>query len=224
MDINLAHIWSQMPWPVKAVVIVLTMQAIASLAVLIDRIYCLKVSERKSKKYAGDIEDALESGDLDKAMDLSSNADGSHLALYLYTGLSTFMGQIKKGIHAEKAATMTRRALERKGETVSANLNQGMNILASTGSTAPFVGLLGTVLGILNAFKQIAASGSGGIATIGGSIGEALIVTGYGLVVAIPTVLVFNWLSNRISLFEGALNNAGNELIDRLEFSESIES
>jgi biopolymer transport protein ExbB/biopolymer transport protein TolQ len=92
-----------------------------------------------------------------------------------------------------------------------------MTILASTGSTAPFVGLLGTVLGILNAFKQIAASGSGGIGTIGGAIGEALIVTGYGLMVAIPSVLVFNWLSGKIGHYENGLSNSTSELVDRLE-------
>ena len=93
-------------------------------------------------------------------------------------------------------------------------------MLASTGSTAPFVGLLGTVLGIINAFQMIAASGSGGIGTIGAAIGEALIVTGYGLCVAIPTVLLFNWISGRISRFEMGLTNAGSELADRLEVSD----
>jgi biopolymer transport protein ExbB/TolQ len=92
-----------------------------------------------------------------------------------------------------------------------------MNVLASTGSTAPFVGLLGTVLGILNAFKLISQDGGGGIGTIGAAIGEALIVTGYGLAVAIPTVLPFNYLSARIAKNEAGLANAGSELIDQLE-------
>ena len=96
-------------------------------------------------------------------------------------------------------------------------MNRGMNILASTGSTAPFVGLLGTVLGIINAFKMISATGSGGIGAIGGSISEALVVTGYGLMVAIPSVLFFNWISYRIAMYEASLLNAGSELVDQLE-------
>lgn len=96
-------------------------------------------------------------------------------------------------------------------------MNRGMNVLASTGSTAPFVGLLGTVLGIINAFKMISATGSGGIGTIGAAIAEALIVTGYGLVVAIPSVLIFNGLSSRIASYEAGLLNAGSELIDQME-------
>jgi biopolymer transport protein ExbB/TolQ len=99
-----------------------------------------------------------------------------------------------------------------------------MNVLASTGSTAPFVGLLGTVLGIIHAFKMIAQNGSGGIGTIGAAIGEALIVTGYGLCVAIPSVLIFNWLSGRIADYEAGLINAGSELVDRLETGVASES
>jgi len=103
-------------------------------------------------------------------------------------------------------------------------LNRGMNVLASTGSTGPFIGLLGTVLGILNAFHSMAQGGSGGIATIGASIGEALVVTGYGLMVAIPAVLIFNFLSARIAKYEAGLANAGSELVDQLEAGGGFES
>ncbi|MCA9583485.1 MAG: MotA/TolQ/ExbB proton channel family protein, partial [Myxococcales bacterium] len=105
-------------------------------------------------------------------------------------------------------------------ETLSESLNKGMNIIASTGSTAPFVGLLGTVLGIINAFKLISADGSGGIGTIGAAIGESLIVTGYGLVVAIPSVLLFNTLSLRLDRYEGEVLRTVHELMDRLELGE----
>ena len=101
-------------------------------------------------------------------------------------------------------------------------------MLASTGSTAPFIGLLGTVLGILNAFRLIGEEASGGMGTIGPAISEALIVTGYGLMVAIPTVLLFNWLSGQVGKYEGGLANAASELVDQLEAgagsSEVVES
>src|SRR6185295_17519378 len=121
----------------------------------------------------------------------------------------SFVELTRKGHNRERAAELTRRALERKAEPLGRELNRGLNVLASTGSTAPFVGLLGTVLGIIHAFKLIAASGSGGIGTIGSAIGEALIVTGYGLIVAIPVVLLFNLLSSRIAVYEAGLLNAG---------------
>jgi biopolymer transport protein ExbB/TolQ len=141
----------------------------------------------------------------------------SHLAGFIVTGVETFVDQRRRGADEGKAAYLADRALEREGEQLSASLNRGMNILASTGSTAPFIGLLGTVLGILNAFKLVGQQGSGGMGTIGVAIAEALIVTGYGLMVAIPSVLLFNWLSARLTTYEQGLNRARAELVDRLE-------
>jgi biopolymer transport protein ExbB/TolQ len=221
MNINLLELWSEMGIPVKVVVVVLTLQAVASIAVAIDRVILLMRSNSTSRAFARTVAPLLDRGDWDGALDEASKAKGSHLALVMFTGLRVFLERSRVGDSSERAAELARRALERKGESVSDELNRGLNVLASTGSTAPFVGLLGTVLGILNAFQMIAASGSGGIGTIGASIGEALIVTGYGLAVAIPTVLVFNWISGRISRFEMGLTNAGSELADRLECSDA---
>jgi biopolymer transport protein ExbB/biopolymer transport protein TolQ len=204
------------PPAVLAVVAVLTIQALLSVAVVIDRVILLFLSNRKSREFAKNVDAKLEAGDFEAALKIASETRGSHLASYMYTGIRTYLDRRAEGHDADKATHLTERALERQGEHVSASLNRGMNILASTGSTAPFVGLLGTVIGILFTFQKIAAEGGGGIATIGGQIGEALVVTGLGLVVAIPVVLAFNWLSNKISLYEAGLANAKSELVDRL--------
>jgi len=217
MSLDIAHMWHEMPGLVRMVVVVLLTQAVLSVAVVIDRLMMLVRSSRRSKAFAKKVSPALEEGRFEDALDIASKAHGSHLASYMYVGIRTFLDRRFEGKSLEKAATLTERALDRHGEHVSENLNKGMNILASTGSTAPFVGLLGTVLGILFAFKMIAETGSGGIATIGGAIGEALVVTGLGLIVAIPTVLLFNWLSNKIGNFEAGLANAAGELVDQLE-------
>lgn len=221
MHINLIELWSEMGIPVKIVVVVLTLQAVASIAVAIDRLILLLRSNAASRAFAQKAAPLMDRGDWAGLFDEASKAKGSHLALVMFTGLKVFLERDRAGDSTQRAAELSRRALERKGESVSDELNRGLNVLASTGSTAPFVGLLGTVLGILNAFQMIAESGSGGIGTIGASIGEALIVTGYGLAVAIPTVLVFNWISGRISRFEMGLTNAGSELADRLECSDA---
>lgn len=217
MSLDIAHMWHEMPGLVAMVVVVLLTQAVLSVAVVIDRVALLIRSTLRSREFAKRVGPALEEGRFEDALDVASKSHGSHLASYMYVGIRTFLDRRFEGKSLEKSAALTERALERHGEHVSENLNKGMNILASTGSTAPFVGLLGTVLGILFAFKMIAETGSGGIATIGGAIGEALIVTGLGLVVAIPTVLLFNWLSNKIGNFEAGLANAAGELVDRLE-------
>ena len=217
MEINLVELWQHMGTAVRIVVIVLSLQALACVTVVIDRLIVLFSSAAKARGFAAKVQPALENGRYDQAIAIANEVKGNHLAAYLSLGLKTFVGRMRAGDDKQRAAELTRRALERKGDAISRELNRGMNVLASTGSTAPFVGLLGTVLGILSAFKLIAASGSGGIGTIGGAISEALVVTGYGLIVAIPSVLVFNWLSGRIANYESGLLNAGSELIDRLE-------
>jgi biopolymer transport protein ExbB/TolQ len=217
MEINFLELWSRMGFPVRMVVIVLTLQAVACATVVIDRLLVLLQSAAKARTFASTVQADMETGKYDQVVASASTFKGSHLATYLELGLRTFLSRARAGDAPERAAELTRRALERKGDAISRELNRGMNVLASTGSTAPFVGLLGTVLGIINAFKLIAANGSGGIGTIGAAIGEALVVTGYGLTVAIPTVLVFNWLSGKIADYESGLINAGSELVDRLE-------
>lgn len=217
MEINLWELWGHMGLPVRCVVIALSIQAIACVAVVIDRVLLLTQSGKRAREFAAFVQPAMESRNYHQVLASMSDFQSNHLTQYLEVGLRSFMSRAQIGDSAKDAAEVARRALTRKGETLSRDLNRGMNVLASTGSTAPFVGLLGTVLGIINAFKMIAATGSGGIGTIGAAIGEALVVTGYGLIVAIPSVLVFNWLSGRIAGYESGLVNAGSELVDRLE-------
>ena len=216
MELDLVEIWTHMGALVRGVVVVLTLQAVACISVVIDRMIMLFTSKRRSKKFALAAGRHMAKGDYDAVLAVAAETKGSHLAQLIAAGLRAFQQHRRQGLDAEKAAEMTTRALERTGDNLSSSLHRGMNVLASTGSTAPFVGLLGTVLGILNAFKLIAEQGSGGIGTIGAAIGEALVVTGYGLTVAIPSVLLFNWISGRIADFERGLANAAGELVDTL--------
>lgn len=221
MELDLVEIWHSMNNLVRGVVIVLTLQAVACISVVIDRLILLYVSGKKSRAFAAEAARAMSSCDYETVLEIAKKHEGSHLAAFVETGVGTFTRRVGEGHGREKAAELAGRALERKGEKLSESLNKGMNVLASTGSTAPFIGLLGTVLGILNAFKLIAEEGSGGMGTIGSAIGEALIVTGYGLMVAIPSVLVFNWLSGRIARYESGLANSGSELLDQIEAGSS---
>ena len=217
MEINLAELWSGMGLPVRCVVLLLTTQAVACIAVVIDRLLALSQSRVRARAFAKEVEPSMARGDYDQVLAMMAKGKPSHLTSYLESPLRIFVTRLKHGDSVQRAAELAARELARRGEVVSHDLSRGMNVLASTGSTAPFVGLLGTVLGIINAFKMIAANGAGGIGTIGAAIGEALVVTGYGLVVAIPSVLVFNWLSAKIALYERNLVNGGSEFIDRLE-------
>ena len=217
MEINLWELWGHMGLAVKCVVVALSIQAIGCVAVIVDRVLLLTQSSKNARMLAQLIQPAMEARNYQQVLANIAEVPRNHLGQFLDLGLRTFLTRMHAGDGGPMSAEVSRRALERKGDAISRDLNRGMNVLASTGSTAPFVGLLGTVLGIIHAFKLIAESGSGGIGTIGGAIGESLIVTGYGLVVAIPSVLVFNWLSGRIATYEAGLLNSGGELIDQLE-------
>jgi biopolymer transport protein ExbB len=112
---------------------------------------------------------------------------------------------------------LARNEAERRKEQISAELRRGMSIVATVGSIAPFVGLLGTVVGIIAAFQGIGASGSGGIGAVSSGIAEALVETAFGLMVAIPAVIMFNWLTSRVAIIELTLARSTGELLDEME-------
>jgi biopolymer transport protein ExbB/TolQ len=198
------------------VVIVLTIQALACMAVTVDRTIMLIGAYRRGRKFARKVAPLIGGGDLQGALKLAREDQSSHLAGFIRIGVDTYLQRVRSGVDRARAAELAARALDRKNEKLQESLQKGLNIQASTGSTAPFIGLLGTVLGILNAFKLVGQQGSGGMGTIGVAIAEALIVTGYGLMVAIPSVLLFNWLSTRIARYESGLSHAQQELVDHL--------
>ncbi|MCA9620943.1 MAG: MotA/TolQ/ExbB proton channel family protein, partial [Myxococcales bacterium] len=115
------------------------------------------------------------------------------------------------------AVELARNEAERAKEAIGADLRKGMNVLASVGSVAPFVGLLGTVVGIIGAFQGIASKGSGGLGAVSAGIAEALIETAFGLMVAIPAVLLFNYLTARVARLELNLARSAGELLDDME-------
>jgi biopolymer transport protein ExbB/biopolymer transport protein TolQ len=108
----------------------------------------------------------------------------------------------------------SKRALERAQAIVHAELKRGVSTLATIASSSPFVGLLGTVVGIINAFKGIATEKSSGLSAVAGGISEALVTTAAGLFVAIPAVWMYNYFSNRVEAFDVEMGNSSSELID----------
>lgn len=220
---NILQLWNEMGIPVKGVVLVLTVQAILCIGVVVDRWRMLRRAQQESKAFAKQIGAALSASDWATLQTTATSSKGV-LAEMFCSGLEVYNERRLMGEGIIRSAGFAERAMQRKNDSISERLYAGLNILASTGSTAPFIGLLGTVLGIINAFQLIAKSGSGGIGTIGAAIGESLIVTGYGLLVAIPTVLLFNWISTKISKLEGSLQSAASELSDRLQTPETQSS
>jgi len=207
-------LWSQMGWPAKTVVILLFFMSAYSIGVMIDRLLAYNAARKQSRQFAPAVAGALREGKLDEAVKIADRYKKSHLAKVVVAGLQEFQAhQISAEIPGEEIDA-SRRALERAEAIVHAELKRGVSGLATIGSTAPFVGLFGTVVGIINAFKGISTEKSTGLGAVAGGISEALVTTAVGLFVAIPAVWMFNYFTNKIEAFDVETGNSSSELID----------
>jgi len=214
IQFDVRSVWHNMGWVAKFVVIALFVMSAWSIGVMIDRVLAYNAARKQSRAFAPAVAGALREGKLDEAIKIADRYNKSHLAKVVVAGLQEFKAhQMSSEIPGEEIEA-SKRALERAEAIVHAELKRGVSGLASIGSTAPFVGLFGTVFGIMNAFGSIATSKSTGIGAVAGGISEALITTAVGLFVAIPAVLVFNYFTGRIEAFDVEMGNSSSELID----------
>ncbi|MDQ3488386.1 MAG: MotA/TolQ/ExbB proton channel family protein [Acidobacteriota bacterium] len=212
------HMWNEMGWVAKAIAVILVVMSMISFGVAIERIYTFAQARKQSKLYAPQVAKHLKDGRLKDAIAISSskNYRYSHLAKVVLAGMQEYQFQQESGsnLSREDLVDTVRRAIQRASALTANDLKKGVAALATIGATAPFVGLLGTVVGIINAFQGIAASGSGGLAAVSAGISEALVETALGLVVAIPAVWFYNYLSGRIDYFNVEMDNSSSELLD----------
>jgi biopolymer transport protein ExbB len=216
--LDLVHMWNEMGWVAKAIAIILVIMSMISFGVAIERIYTFSQARKQSKLYAPQVAKHLKEGRLKDAIAISSskNYRYSHLAKVVLAGMQEYQFQQETGgnLSREDLVDTVRRAIQRASALTANDLKKGVSSLATIGATAPFVGLLGTVVGIINAFQGIAAAGSGGLAAVSAGISEALVETALGLVVAIPAVWFYNYLSGRIEYFNVEMDNSSSELLD----------
>jgi biopolymer transport protein ExbB len=215
---NLIEMWNQMGWVAKAIGVVLIIMSMISFGVAIERIYTFLQARKQSKIYAPQVARHLKDGRLKEAIAVSTskNYRYSHLAKVVLAGLQEYQYQQESGtsLSREDLVDSVRRAIQRAAALTANDLKKGVSSLATIGSTAPFVGLLGTVVGIINAFTGIAATGSGGLGAVSAGIAEALVETALGLLVAIPAVWFYNYLTGRIEYFNVEMDNSSSELVD----------
>ena len=208
------HLWNQMGPLAKGVVVGLFIMSAYSIGVMIDRLMAYNAARKQSRQFAPAVAGALREGKLDEAVKIADRYKKSHLAKVVVAGLQEFQAhQISSEIPGEEIEA-SKRALERAEAIVHAELKRGVSGLATIGSTAPFVGLFGTVAGIINAFKGISTEKSTGLGAVAGGISEALVTTAIGLFVAIPAVWVYNYFSGKIEAFDVEMDNSSSELID----------
>ena len=211
---DLISMWKNMGIPAKLVVIVLFIMSAYSIGVMIDRFMAYSSARKQSRAFAPAVAGALREGKLDEAVKIADRYKRSHLAKVVVAGLQEFQAhQLSSEIPGEEIDA-SKRALERASAIVHAELKRGISGLATIGSSAPFVGLFGTVLGIINAFKGISTEKSTGLGAVAGGISEALVTTAIGLFVAIPAVWMFNFFTGKIEAFDVEMGNSSSELID----------
>jgi biopolymer transport protein ExbB/biopolymer transport protein TolQ len=206
--------WNQMTWLGKAVVIVMFIMSAWSIGVMIDRLLAFNAAKNQSRQFAPAVAGALREGKLDEAIKIADRYKKSHLAKVVVAGLQEFRAHQTSSELAGDDIDASRRALDRSEAIVHAELKRGISSLATIGSTAPFVGLFGTVVGIINAFRGIATEKSAGLGAVAAGISEALVTTAVGLFVAVPAVWMYNYFSNKLEAFDVEMGNSSSELID----------
>src|SRR6478609_9123088 len=200
--------------PGWGVIITLLIQSVYMIAVGIERWLTYNKAKAQSRQYAPKVAKALKNSNIDEAINISDKHKDSHLAMVVSSGLKEFAAhQGNTEISSDEMAA-SERALERAIAVKTAELKRGLAGLATVGSTAPFVGLFGTVIGIIGAFNALKTNESAGIGAVGGAIAEALVATAFGILVAVPAVWLFNYFTNKVTSFGVEMENSASELVD----------
>ena len=214
---TLQGMWESMTWAGKAVVIVLILMSIWSLTIAVERLWRFQKAKRESLQVALGVTPLLREHKLEQAIALARDKKykHSHLARVLAAGLTEFQYEATQQLPEDfDIVESGKRAIERETLMTTAEMKKGLGNLATISTTAPFVGLFGTVVGIINAFRGMAMSGSGGLGAVSAGIAEALATTALGLFVAVPAVWMYNYFLNKIERFQVEMSNSSSQLVD----------
>src|ERR1051326_6683316 len=221
MDLSLIDLWHQMGNFAKGIVFVMAIMSIYSLTIMVSKWWNLRKAQKETIKFAPEFSQFLEEDNLTEAIRPPESYKKSHVAIVLGGALGEVKPLIADGSVTVADINSAERAVERNMLLEVTNLKRGLAVLATAGATAPFVGLLGTTMGIVNAFTGMAATGSGGLAAISAGIAEALITTALRLMVAIPAVWLYNYFTNRIEMVSMEIDHGTKEFMNFLLAIES---
>jgi biopolymer transport protein ExbB len=211
---SLWELWDSMGWLAKGIVLLLLALSAYSISVMIERWLTYRNARKQSRLFTPAVAECLKDGKIDEAIALGEQYNKSHLSKVLISGLHELQAHSKSKEIPGESIEASKRALERATAIAIEDFKRGLGGLATIGSTAPFVGLFGTTIGIINAFRGMSKEQSAGIGAVAGGIAEALITTAIGLGVAIPAVWAYNAFSNKIDTFTVEMDNSSSELID----------
>ena len=199
-----------------AVMLCLALLSIFSVGVIFDKQRRFRQATRQSLKFRPAFGKSIRAGEIQEAINAANLHGDSYVAQVVAAGLVEYQGAKDLGGDAATQLEIVTSALEHRKIEALIEMRRGLGTLATIGSTAPFVGLFGTVVGIINAFQGIAATGSGGMAAVSGGIAEALVATALGIFVAIPAVVAFNHFTGTLERFTVEMNQASSELVNVL--------
>jgi biopolymer transport protein ExbB/biopolymer transport protein TolQ len=210
------ELWHSMGYFAKGIVYTLMIMSVWSLSIMVQKWWYLRSAQAQTRKFAPEFSQFLEEDNLNEAINLAESYKKSHVAKVLGGALAEIKPLIQDGSVTVSDINSAERAVEREMLMQIVLMKRGLAMLATTGATAPFVGLLGTTMGVVNAFQGMAAGGGGGISSIAAGISEALITTAFGLLVAIPAVWAFNYFQTKIDNITAEMTYSSKEMIDYL--------
>lgn len=211
---NPVQMFMDSSWIGKSVIVILMGLSVYSIAVMIDKFRSYKAARDESLLFLPLFVKNLRDSNFQGALDAARKYKKSHIARVVSAGLIEYDNDKIELKDSHDLVGAVGRALDRAVSLTAAEMKKGTGGLATIGSSAPFIGLFGTVVGIVNAFTGIAQSGSGGLASVSAGIAEALITTAFGIGVAVPAVMAFNYFTTRLERFQIEMSNSSAELLD----------
>jgi biopolymer transport protein TolQ len=207
-DLSVWGLFMQADIVVKAVMILLLMMSVWCWAIIIEKIRTM----RQAQKGAAEFEETFWSGvPLDNLYDRLGSEPADPMAAVFAAGMREWRLASEKGAPKAELAVSVQQRIERAMATASVRalekMEKSLSVLATTGSAAPFIGLFGTVWGIMNAFTAIAGAQNTSLAVVAPGIAEALFATALGLIAAIPAVIAYNKLSEDLGRYSTRLDN-----------------
>ncbi len=216
MEFGLIAMWTQMGAVAKTVATLLIFLSIITIYLFIERQVVFSRAKNKSKQVAPKIADLLKSGKMQEALNLSSKNEyrGSHLARVSAAGIKEFLEGKEVNLNLEEQISTAQRGCDRAANIFIQELKRGLSVTATIATSAPFIGLFGTIFGIINAFRGMQLTGSGGIGAVAGGISEALITTAFGIGVAIIALWCYNLMNTKTEVFHAEMANTSSEIVD----------
>ena len=199
-----------------AVMLCLALLSVFSVGMIVDKHRRFRLALRQSEKFKPEFKKFLHGGEVQDLIEAGRLHQNSHVAQVVSAGIIEYDGVRQSGRDPVASLELVTSALRDSMSETLIQLKGGLGFLATIGSTAPFIGLFGTVVGIINAFRSIAATGSGGMSVVSGGIAEALVSTALGIFVAIPAVVAFNHFTGKIETFHVEINRASSQLVNCL--------